>query len=104
MNSQDAGDVVSIPLEQAIEVARLLESVVVSLDRIYSRMTGGEADVHTLYQFMTEWLVFHRLSGARHHLWGPIAEVIGEEQVEEIAEATPRFPDPVPDDVLALRE
>lgn len=45
---------VSIPLDQAVETARLLESIVVSLDRIGSRMAGRDADAHMLDQFMTE--------------------------------------------------
>ena len=96
--------VVSIPLERAIAVARLLESVVISLDRIGSRMARGDADAHTLDQFMTEWLVAPRLSRARTDLWDAIAQVIGEKTVEEIAESTPRFPSPVPEEIRALGE
>jgi len=102
MEAERAGRVVSIPLEQAVAIARVLESVVVSLDRIGSRMAGGAADAHTLDQFMAEWLVLPRLSRARTDLWDAVAQVVGEETVEEIAESTPRFPDRVPDEVLAL--
>lgn len=52
-----------------------------------------------LDRFMTEWLVGPRLSRARLVLWDAITEVIGEEKTEAIAESTPRFPDPVPDEV-----
>ncbi len=34
MNTEDADRLVSIPLEKAIQTARLLESVVISLDRL----------------------------------------------------------------------
>jgi hypothetical protein len=108
MDAEDARQVVAIPLGQAIEMARLLESVVISLDRIGSRQAGGEADALTLDRFMNEWFVAPRLSGVRVDLWEAIAKVIGEETVEEtveeIAESTPRFPDPVPREVLELIE
>ncbi|WIM92799.1 hypothetical protein ACTOB_004756 [Actinoplanes oblitus] len=102
--SENADRLVSIPLEKAIETARLLESIVVSLDRIGSRQAAGNADADTLDQFMTEWLVGPRLSRARSVLWDAITEVIGEEKTEAIAESTPRFPNPVPDEVRALRQ
>lgn len=104
VNTDDADRSVSIPLDQAVETARLLESIVISLDRISSRMAGGDADAHTLDQFVTKWFVGPRLSRARTDLWDAIAEVIGEEAVEEIAETTPRFPDPVPDEIRAQIE
>jgi len=104
MNADDAGQLVEIPLGQAIEAARLLESIVISLDRIGSRMAGGDADARTLDQFLTEWMVGPRLSRTRTDLWTAIAQVIGEDQVEAIAASTPRFPDPVPDDVRTPHE
>jgi hypothetical protein len=104
MNAEDAERLVSIPLDRAVEAARLLESVVISLDRIGSRAAGGDANAHTLDQFMAEWLVGPRLSRARTDLWDAIAQVIGEENAEAIAESTARFPDPVPDEVRTLRE
>jgi len=104
VNTHDADRSVSIPLDQAVETARLLESIVISLDRIGSRMARGDADAHTLDQFVTEWFVGRRLSRARIKLWDAIAQVIGEEAVEEIAETTPRFPDPVPDEIRAGME
>ncbi|MGX6606552.1 hypothetical protein ACWKSP_31180 [Micromonosporaceae bacterium Da 78-11] len=103
MSTQDADRSVSIPLDRAIHAVQLLESIVISLDRIGSRMAFGEADAHTLDEFMTEWLIGPRLSRARFVLWDAIAEVIGEEAVEEIAESTPSFPDPVPDEVHTRR-
>jgi hypothetical protein len=102
MNAEDIDKFVSIPLGQAIETARLLESIVISLDRIGSHEAGGDTD--TLDQYMTEWLVGPRLSRARGDLWAAIAQVIGADGVEAIAASTPRFPDPVPDKVRALRE
>ena len=104
MNAEDADRLVSIPLEKAIETARLLESIVISLDRIGSREAAGDADADTLDQFMTGWLVGPRLSRARFVLWDAITEVIGEEETEAIAESASRFPDPVPDEVRTLRE
>jgi hypothetical protein len=104
MTFDDAGQFVSIPLSRAIETARLLESIVISLDRIGSRIAGGDADAHTLDQFMTEWLVGPRLSRTRQHLWTAIAQVIGDDEVEAIAESTPCFPDPVPDEVRLIGE
>jgi hypothetical protein len=102
MNTEDAERSVSISLNKAVEAARLIESLVISLDRIGSRQAGGDA--HTLDQYMNEWLIGPRLSSARHILWDAIAEVIGEEAVEEIAETTPRYPDPVPDEVHRFRD
>ncbi|GIJ81491.1 hypothetical protein SAMN05443287_1295 [Micromonospora phaseoli] len=102
MEAEDGRRIVALPLGQAIEIARVLESVVVSLDRIGSREAGGEADVHTLGRFMTAWFVGPRLSSARTALWNAIAQVIGEEAVEEIAASTPAFPDPVPQEVRTL--
>jgi hypothetical protein len=102
MESGDRRRIVALPLGQAIEIARVLESVVVSLDRVGSREAGGEADVHTLGRFMTEWFVGPRLSSARVALWDAIAQVIGEEAVEEIAASIPAFPDPVPQEVHTL--
>ncbi|WP_432995152.1 hypothetical protein [Dactylosporangium sp. CA-233914] len=88
-----------VPLEHAIEVARVLENVVISLDRIGSREACGDADVHTFDQFLKEWWVGPRLSHVRVLMWEAIANAIGAEAVEEIAEAVPRFPDPVPEEV-----
>ena len=102
MNAEDAERVVAIPLDRAVEVARLLESIVVSLDRIGSREADGDADVHTLDRYITEWLVAPRLARARTLLWDAIEEVIGAEETEAIAESAPRFPDPVPDEELLL--
>ncbi|WP_127503355.1 hypothetical protein [Actinoplanes solisilvae] len=104
MNAKSAGPLVSIPLDRAVEVARLMESIVASLDRIGSRQAAGDGDARTLDRFVTEWLVGPRLSRARGVLWDAIAEVVGEEEVEAIAESTPHFPDPVPDEVRALHE
>lgn len=104
MNGEDAERVVSIPLDRAVELARLLESVVVSLDRIGSRIAGGDADAHTLDRFMTDWLVGPRLSAARMVLWEAVEETIGVERTAAIAESTPRYPDPVPAEVRALHE
>jgi hypothetical protein len=104
MEVEETPGVVSIPLEQGIEIARLLTSVVVSLDRVGSRMAGGDADVHTLEQFMSEWLVAPRLSRASGVLWDAIAQVIGEDTVEEIAESVPVFPGPVPEEVRTLKK
>ncbi|AGL17561.1 hypothetical protein [Actinoplanes sp. N902-109] len=104
MNAEEADRPVSIPLDAAIRTARLLESIVISLDRIGSQAADGEADADTLDQFVTEWLVGPRLSRARSVLWGAITEVIGEERTEAIAASTPCFPDPVPEEVHTLRE
>jgi hypothetical protein len=104
MNAEDAERSVSIPLDRAVEAASLLESIVISLDRIGSRIASGDADAHTLDRFMTEWLVGPRLSQARFVLWDAIAEVLGEQTVEEIAESTPGFSDPIPDELRTLRE
>ena len=104
VNTDDADCSVSIPLDQAVETARLLESIVISLDRIGSRMACGDADAHTLDQFITEWFVGPRLSRARIELWDAIAQVIGEEAVEEIAGTTPRFPDPIPGEIRSQIE
>jgi hypothetical protein len=103
MGVSSDGPVVTVRLDQAIEVARLLESVVVSLGRLGSRMAGGEADAETLDRFLDDWLVGYRLSRARTVLWDAVGQVIGEEEVEEIAEAVPRFPDPIPEEVHQLR-
>jgi hypothetical protein len=91
--------VVMVPLEHAIEVARVLENVVISLDRIGSREASGDADAHTLDRFIKEWWVLPRLSHVRTLMWDAVSKAIGEEAVEEIAEAVPRFPDPVPEEV-----
>ena len=104
MNAEDAEPSVSIPLSKALEVARLMESLVISLDRIGSREAGRDADAHTLDQYMTEWLIGPRFSGARSVMWDAIAKVIGEEAAEEVAEATPTFPELVPDEVHRFRE
>ncbi|HWS32428.1 MAG TPA: hypothetical protein VN408_06760 [Actinoplanes sp.] len=104
MNIDDTGGSVSLALDQAVETARLLESVVISLDRITSRMAGGDADAHTLDRFVTDWLVGPRLSRARIELWAAIAQTIGDEAVEEIAANTPAFPAPVPDEIRAQIE
>ncbi|MFG2056344.1 hypothetical protein ACGFI9_20210 [Micromonospora sp. NPDC048930] len=100
----DSGEpTVMVPLAQAIEVARLLECLTVSLDRIGSRMAGGDADADTLDRFITEWLIGPQVSRARTVLWDAVSQVIGEKRVEEIAEAVPRFPDAPPDEVRRLR-
>jgi hypothetical protein len=104
MNTDDAERSVCIPLSKAVEAARLMESLVISLDRIGFRQAGGEADADTLDQYINEWLIGPRFSSARSILWDAIADVIGVEAVEEVAEATPRFPDPVPDEVHRFRE
>lgn len=86
------GTEVVIPLDGAIEIARDLECIVVSLDRIGSRRVGGDADADTLDLFLAEWGVLQRLARARGVMWDAIATVVGEEAVEEIAEGVPRFP------------
>ncbi|MEV0269693.1 hypothetical protein AB0H43_13005 [Hamadaea sp. NPDC050747] len=104
MEADSAERFVSIPLTRAIEAARDLENIVISLDRIGSHIGSGTADAQTLDRFMTEWLVGPRLSRVRMDLWNAVAREIGEEAVEEIAEAVPCFPEPVPEEVLALDE
>jgi hypothetical protein len=104
MSVERDGRVVSIPLDRAIQVARVLESAVISLDRIGSRQAFGDADAHTLDQYMTEWSVAPLLSHVRTIVWDAIGQVIGEEAVEEIAESVPRFPDPVPEEVRRFQE
>jgi hypothetical protein len=95
---------VTVPLDRAIEVARLLECLTISIDRIGSRMAGGEADTETLDRFITEWLIGPQASRARFVLWDAISQVIGEEATEEIAEAVPGFPDAPPEEVRRLRQ
>ncbi|WP_250003179.1 hypothetical protein [Actinoplanes sp. M2I2] len=104
MNAEGSDPFVAIPLDKAVETARLLESIVISLDRIGAREADADADAATLDQFVTDWLVGPRLARARSVLWEAITEVIGEEKTEAIAESAPRFPDPVPDEVRTLRE
>ncbi|WP_091317858.1 hypothetical protein [Micromonospora chersina] len=104
MDADSDESTVTVPLDQAIEVARLLECLTVSLDRISSRMAGGEADAATLDRFVTEWLVGPQVSQARMALWDAISQVIGEEAVEEIAGAVPSFPDAPPEEVRRLRQ
>ncbi|WP_245730788.1 hypothetical protein [Micromonospora pallida] len=102
MNSRES--TVTVPLDRAIEVARLLECLTRSIDRIGSRMAGGEADAETLDRFITEWLIGPQASRARMVLWDAISQVIGEEAMEEIAEAVPKFPDAPPEEVRRLRQ
>ena len=83
---------VTVPLDRAIEVARFLECLTRSIDRIGSRMAGGLADAGTVDRFIDEWLIGPQASRARRVLWDAISQVIGEEAVEGIAEAVPRFP------------
>ncbi|MGC5021319.1 hypothetical protein [Micromonospora sp. DT47] len=104
MDADSGESGVTVPLDQAIEVARLLECLTVSLDRIGSRMAGGDADAETLDRFITEWLVGPQVSRARMVLWDAVSQVIGEEAVEEIAEAVPCFPDAFPEEVRRLRQ
>lgn len=95
---------VTVPLDRAIEVARFLECLTRSIDRIGSRMAGGLADAGTVDRFIDEWLIGPQASRARRVLWDAISQVIGEEAVEGIAEAVPRFPDASPDEVGRLRQ
>ncbi|MDO3687680.1 hypothetical protein [Micromonospora sp. C28ISP2-4] len=99
MDVSSGESTVTVPLDRAIEVARLLECLAVSIHRIDSRA----ADAETLDRFITEWLIGPQADRARTILWDAISRAIGEEAVEEIAEAVAKFPDPPPDEVGRLR-
>ncbi|MEU1395002.1 hypothetical protein ABZ403_02860 [Micromonospora zamorensis] len=102
MNSGES--TVNVPLDRAIEVARLLECLTLSIDRIGSRMADGEADAEAVDRFITEWLIGPQASRARFVLWDAISQVIGEEAMEAIAEAVPSFPGRPPDEVRRIRQ
>ncbi|WP_203822945.1 hypothetical protein [Paractinoplanes ferrugineus] len=104
MEAEGETRVVSIPLERAIEIGRILENVAGSLHRISSRMISGDADAHTLDKFMRDWLVEPRLLQARGEIWDAIEQVIGEELTDEIAESVAHFPDPPSEDIRILAE
>jgi hypothetical protein len=71
-----------------------LEEVVVSLDRILSRIGAGAAP-DILVRFVVERDLRVRLARDRTVVGDALAGVIGEEAVEEIAEAQYRYVDPV---------
>lgn len=104
MDVNSGESTVTVPLDRAIEVARLLECLTRSIDRIGSREASGTADAETLDRFITEWLIGPQASRARGVLWDAISQVIGEEAIEDIAEAVPSFPDAPPEEVRRLRQ
>lgn len=83
---------VCIPLADAMELFRDMQEFVVSLDRIRSRIAFG-ADPQILVDYVVDREVFQRLAKARGLFADLVASEIGEEQMEEMAEAVPVYPD-----------
>jgi hypothetical protein len=71
-----------------------LEEIVVSLDRLLSRIGAG-AGPDKLLQFVVERDLLGRLARDRAVVGDALARIIGEERVEEIAESQYRYVDPV---------
>lgn len=79
------------------ELTRLfadLEEIVVSLDRILSRIGAG-ASPDRLLRFVVERDLLSRLAQDRALVGDALAGLIGEEAVEDIAEAQYRYVDPL---------
>jgi hypothetical protein len=71
-----------------------LEELVVSLDRLLSRIGAG-AEPEKLLRFVVERDLLRRLAQDRTVVGDALARIIGEEAVEEIAEAQYRYVDPL---------
>jgi hypothetical protein len=71
-----------------------LEELVVSLDRLLSRIGAG-AEPEKLLRFVVERDLLRRLAHDRAVVGDALARIVGEEAVEEIAEAQYRYVDPV---------
>lgn len=84
---------VSITLAEAIEAVRDLDEYVVSLDRIRSRIAFGGHSPEILLDYIIDRNVFQRLAHLRRVVCDAVAEVVGEEMVEEIAESAYAYTD-----------
>lgn len=70
-----------------------LEEIVVSLDRILSRIGAGAAS-DLLLRYVVERDLLSRLARDRALVGDALADIIGEQAVEEIAESQYRYVDP----------
>ncbi|MGW7261606.1 hypothetical protein [Streptomyces sp. NPDC054834] len=71
---------IRIPLDKAVAVLLDLEEFVVSLDRLGSRMAGGDADEYTVGKFIGDWDVARRLARARGVLSLALDEQLSSEE------------------------
>lgn len=84
---------VSLDSEVALRLFVDLEEVVVSLDRILSRIGAG-ADPGILVNYVVDRQIFQRLAAARRDVTDAIEEHIPSEVLEELAEKGYRYTDP----------
>lgn len=84
---------VRVSLNDALEVAAFLEQLTISLDRIGSRQGGGMDGPRMLGNFIDDDAIFQRASRLRLVLWEACQEVLGEEEVDRIADTVPSFPE-----------
>ena len=77
-------------LDDAVQIFRDLEEYVVSLDRIISRIGSG-ADPVIIVDYLADHRVLPRLAHARELLGDKLEAIVGEEQLEAIAESVFKY-------------
>ncbi|WP_326566305.1 hypothetical protein VSH64_31085 [Amycolatopsis rhabdoformis] len=86
ISGEDAYPAVTpVPTADLVRVFGDLEELVVSLDRIMSRIGSG-ADPQILVDYLVDRSLFPRLARARGDLGDALAASLGEAEVERIAE------------------
>ncbi|MFI5982201.1 hypothetical protein ACIBEA_15105 [Streptomyces sp. NPDC051555] len=75
---------VRIPLDQAVEVVQDLNELVVSLDRLVSRLGTGTADESAIGTFVLDWNVLRKLARARQVIDVALDAELSEEENLEV--------------------
>jgi hypothetical protein len=86
-------EIVRIPIDSALEIAEFLEQVAVSLDRIGSEAAHGLDGPMMLWDFADDAGTGMRASRLRQILWRECAAILGEDQIEAMAERVPVYPE-----------
>lgn len=85
-------DTVSIPVKDLLRVFKDLEEYVVSLDRILSRIQSG-GDPAILVKYVSQRDIFRRIAQDRYRLVELLAPIVGQEELEQVAEEAYVFTD-----------
>ena len=86
-------ETVQIPVRKALEIAKFLEQLTVSLDRIGSRAAEVMDGPRMLWDFTVAAEVAQRASSLRSDVWDACAAVLGEDAIVDIAESIRTFPE-----------
>lgn len=84
--ASDDSSCVHIPLDRAVTAARDLNELVVSLDRIMSRIASDTNDPVILAQYVADQRVIYRIAWVRSEIFDALEKVVGVRRADEIAE------------------